>query len=66
MLFVHPSVYLSICPSLVRSCPSIFSELSERFSLNFGQLFIPVRLYAELMTEVFRLKVKVTVEDYGI
>ena len=38
----------------------------ERFSLNYGQMFIPIRRCVELMTELRRLKVKVTIQGYRI
>ena len=37
----------------------------ERFSLNFGQMFILVRRCAESIIQPCRLKVNVTVQDHG-
>ena len=37
----------------------------ERFSLNFGQMLIPVRWCAEPMTQLCRLMVKVTIKGSG-
>ena len=38
----------------------------EKFSLNFGQMIISVRQCAKPMTQLHRLKVKVTIEGHGI
>ena len=45
---------------------SISPERFERFSLNFTQMFLSVRRCAEPMTQLCRLKVKVTLQGYGI
>ena len=39
---------------------SIFPKSFERFSLNFTQMFLSIRRCAEHMTQLPRLKVKVT------
>ena len=45
---------------------SISPELLERFSLNFTQMFLSVSWSAELMTQLHRLNVKVTLQGHGI
>ena len=57
-----------LCPSVhlhLVVC-SISPEPFERFSLNFGNMFSSVRWCAELMTQLYRLKVKVTVKSHAI
>ena len=44
--------------------PSVSPIPVEGFSLNFGQVFTPVRQCAEPITQPCRLKVKVTVEGH--
>ena len=45
---------------------SIPPEPFERFSLNFTQMFLSVRHYAESMTQLCRLKARVTLQCHGI
>ena len=45
---------------------SISTEPFEQFSLNFTQLFLSVRRCAEPMNQLRSLKVKVTLQCYGI
>ena len=45
---------------------SISPESFWRFSLNFTQMFLSVRLCAEPMTPLDRFKVKVTLNSHGI
>ena len=45
---------------------SVSLEPFERFSLNFTQVFLLVRLCAVHMTQLFGLEVNVTVQSHGI
>ena len=44
---------------------SIYPEPFEQFSLNFTQIFHSVRQCVESMTQLHRLKVKVTLQGHG-
>ena len=53
-------IYPSVCVH------SISLESLEQFSLNFTQMFLSVRRCAEPRTQLRKLKVKVTLQGYGI
>ena len=62
-LSISQNVCSSVCHFLV--C-SISPEPFEIFSLHFGQIFISLRLCAELMSQLHRLKIKVTGKGHGM
>ena len=59
-------ICLSNHQSITLCVHSISLETFKRFSLNFGQILILVRLFAEFMTQLCRLVVKVTVKGNSI
>ena len=54
------------CDLPFKLCPLYISWIFEWFSLNFIQMFLSLRRCAELMTQLCRLKVKVTLKGHGI
>ena len=58
---------ISSCLSIgINFLLSISSKFFEKFSLNFGQKLISMRQCSESLNQLYRLKVRVTVEGHGI